>query len=179
MLVTGLGILAVSMAIPVLFDEHTAIAVLGAAVALNAVGGAVVQTPQSTIMMSSAPPELGGVVSAVKPAVGQAAYSLGPALFALVGTTLFLRDGRRKLEGSGISEEQAREALRVAHGGAPNLVAGSELLDPEQARWVVSEASQSWLAAIHDVSLIMTAVPVAAIVVAMVLLRPKRSAGAT
>lgn len=178
-LVTGLGILAVSMAIPVLFDEHTAIAVLGAAVALNAVGGAVVQTPQSTIMMSSAPPELGGVVSAVKPAVGQAAYSLGPALFALVGTTLFLRDGRRKLEGSGISEEQAREALRVAHGGAPNPVAGSELLDPEQARWVVSEASQSWLAAIHDVSLIMTAVPVAAIVVAMVLLRSKRSAGAT
>jgi len=126
-------------------------------------------------MMSSAPPELGGVVSAVKPAVGQAAYSLGPALFALVGTTLFVRDGRSKLEGSGISEEQAREALRVAHGAAPTT-SGSEVLDPEQARWVVSEASSSWLTAIHEVSLIMTAVPLVAMVVAWILLRPNRTA---
>ena len=173
-LVAGLVILLVSMVMLVVLDEQTPIAVLGVAVALNAAGGAVVQTPQSTIMMSSAPPELGGVVSAVKPAVGQAAYSLGPALFALVGTTLFLRDGRHKLENSGITEEQAREALRVAHGGAPNPAAGSEVLDPEQARWVVSEATDSWLNAIHDLSLIMAVVPAAAIVVAMVLLRPTR-----
>lgn len=175
-LVGGLAVLAVSMAMLVVLDEHTPIAVLGVAVALNAIGGAVVQTPQSTIMMSSAPPELGGVVSAVKPAVGQAAYSLGPALFALVGTTLFLHDGRAKLEGSGISESQARRALAVAHGGAPNPAAGSEVLDPEQARWVVSEATSSWLTAIHEVSLIMTAVPVVAMVVAWVLLSPKRGA---
>ncbi|HQE15710.1 MAG TPA: MFS transporter [Mycobacterium sp.] len=174
-LVFGLGILAVSMAMLVVLNETTPIAVLGIGVALNAIGGAVVQTPQSTIMMSSAPPELGGVVSAVKPAVGQAAYSLGPALFALVGTTLFVRDGRSKLEGSGISEEQAREALRVAHGAAPTT-SGSEVLDPEQARWVVSEASSSWLTAIHEVSLIMTAVPLVAMVVAWILLRPNRTA---
>lgn len=174
-LVAGLAILAVSTAMLVVLDQHTPIAVLGIAVALNAIGGAVVQTPQSTIMMSSAPPELGGVVSAVKPAVGQAAYSLGPALFALVGTTLFLRDGQAKLAGSGISGEQARAALQVAHGGAPNPAAGSELLDPEQARWVVSEASASWLTAIHEVSLIMTVVPVVAIVVAWVFLAPKRA----
>lgn len=175
-LVAGLLILLVSMVMLVVLDERTPIAILGIAVALNAIGGAVVQTPQSTIMMSSAPPELGGVVSAVKPAVGQAAYSLGPALFALVGTTLFLRDGRRKLEGSGISEEQAREALRVAHGGAPNPAAGSEVLDPERARWVVSEAADSWLNSIHHTSLIMAVVPVVAIIVAMVLLpKPDRS----
>lgn len=173
-LVAGLAILAVSMAMLVVLDEHTPVAVLGVAVALNAIGGAVVQTPQSTIMMSSAPPELGGVVSAVKPAVGQAAYSLGPALFALVGTTLFLRDGRARLEGSGISEQQARDALVVAQGGAPNPAGGGEVLDPERARWVVSEATQSWLTAIHEVSLIMTAVPVIAIIVAIVFLRPKR-----
>lgn len=175
-LVAGLLILLVSMVMLVVLDERTPIAILGIAVALNAIGGAVVQTPQSTIMMSSAPPELGGVVSAVKPAVGQAAYSLGPALFALVGTTLFLRDGRRKLEGSGIGEEQAREALRVAHGGAPNPAAGSEVLDPERARWVVSEAADSWLNSIHHTSLIMAVVPVVAIIVAMVLLpKPDRS----
>lgn len=173
-LVAGLFILLVGMVMLVWLDTATPIAVLGIAVALNAIGGAVVQTPQSTIMMSSAPPELGGAVSAVKPAVGQAAYSLGPALFALVGTTLFLRDGRPKLEGSGITEEQAREALRVAHGGAPNPVAGGEVLDPEQARWVVSEATDSWLRAIHEVSLMMAVVPALAIVAALVLLRPKR-----
>ena len=36
-------------------DLHTPIVVLGIAVALNAVGSAVVQTPQATIMMSTAP----------------------------------------------------------------------------------------------------------------------------
>jgi len=174
-LVAGLAILLAGMLLLTVLDENTPIAVLGVAVALNAIGGAVVQTPQSTIMMSSAPPELGGVVSAVKPAVGQAAYSLGPALFALVGTTLFLRDGRAKLQDSGISTEQAREALRVAHGGAPNSAAGSEVLDPEQARWVVSEATDSWLGAIGDLSLIMAVVPAAAIVVAWILLRPNRT----
>ena len=172
-LVAGLAILLVSMLMLVVLDGQTPIALLGVAVALNAIGGAVVQTPQSTIMMSSAPPELGGVVSAVKPAVGQAAYSLGPVLFALVGTTLFLRSGRAKLEGSGISEDQAREALWVAHGGAPNPAAGSEVLDPEQARWVVSEAAGSWLDAIREVSLIMAVVPATAIVVGWWLLRPK------
>ncbi len=173
-LVWGLFILLVSMVMLAWLDTATPIAILGIAVALNAIGGAVVQTPQSTIMMSSAPPELGGVVSAVKPAVGQAAYSLGPALFALLGTMLFLRDARPKLEGSGITEEQAREALRVAHGGVPNPSASGEMLDPEQARWVVSEATDSWLRAIHEVSLMMAVVPALAIVAALVLLRPKR-----
>ena len=48
------------------------------------------------------------------------------------------------------------------------------MLDPEQARWVVSEATNSWLSAIHDLSLIMAGVPAVAIVVAWWLLRPKR-----
>ncbi|MGY4712052.1 MFS transporter [Mycolicibacterium sp. CBM1] len=172
-LIAGLAILLAGMLMLVVLDASTPILVLGVAVTLNSIGGAVVQTPQSTIMMSSAPAELGGVISAVKPAVGQASYSMGPALFALVGTTLFLRDGRRKLEGSGISEEQARDALRVAHGGVPGPAAGAEVLDPDKARWVVSEANQSWLAAIHDLSLIMAVVPAAAIVLAWILLRPK------
>jgi hypothetical protein len=63
----------------------------------------------------------------------------------------------------------------VAHGGAPNSAAGSEVLDPEQARWVVSEATDSWLGAIGDLSLIMAVVPATAIVVAWVLLRPNRT----
>ncbi len=178
-LMSGLAILLAGMVMLVVLDAHTPILVMGVAVALNAIGGAVVQTPQSTIMMSSAPAELGGVISAVKPAVGQASYSLGPALFALVGTTLFLRDGRHKLEGSGITEDQARDALRVAHGGVPGPAAGAEVLDPEKARWVVSEAAQSWLTAIHDLSLIMAVVPAAAMALAWVLLRPKAGSPST
>lgn len=169
--VSGLVILLVSMLMLGVLDQHTPVLVLGITLTLNAIGGAVVQTPQSTIMMSSAPPELGGAVSAVKPAVGQAAYSMGPALFALVGTTMFLHSGRRKLEDAGISEGQAREALRVAHGGAPNPATGSEVLDPDRARWVVSEATDSWIDAIHQTSLIMAAVPALAILAAIVLLR--------
>lgn len=47
----------------------------------------------------------------MKSGVGQAAYSLGPAVFALIGTTVFLSSGHDKLAGAGISVEQAREAL--------------------------------------------------------------------
>ncbi|GJF11756.1 MFS transporter [Mycolicibacterium cyprinidarum] len=173
-LVSGLVILLVGMVMFYVLDMQTPLLVVGIALSLNTIGGAVVQTPQSTIMMSSAPPGLGGVVSAVKPAVGQASYSMGPALFALVGTTLFLRDAHRKLADSGITEEQARDALRVAHGGVP-APSGSEVLDPEKARWVVSEAAGSMLDAIHTLSLVMAVVPAAAIVVAVLLIKPSRA----
>lgn len=51
------------------------------------------------------------------------------------------------------------------------------VLDPERARWVVSEATDSSLSALRHVSLIMAVVPAVAIVVAMVLLRPGRRDG--
>jgi MFS family permease len=132
----------------------------------------------STIMMGSAPADLGGAVSAVKSAVGQASYSLGPALFALVGTTLFIQDGKKKLTGSGITEEQARDALAVAHGSTSASASGG-VLDPERARWVVETATGSMVHAIHTLSLIMAVVPVAAIVAALVLLRPKDGSSST
>ncbi len=142
-------------------------------VALNAVGAAVLQTPQSTIMMSSAPADLGGSVSAVKSAVGQAGYSLGPALFGLVGTALFTHDAARRLAGSDITLQQAREALRVAHGTSVASTGGVNVVDPQRAREIVEGATASMVDAIHTLSLIMTAVPVAAIVLALVLLRPR------
>ena len=45
-LVAGLAILLVSMLMLVVLDAQTPVAVLGIAVALNAIGGAVVQTQQ-------------------------------------------------------------------------------------------------------------------------------------
>ncbi len=176
-LVGGLVILLAGMLMFRLLDLHTSILVLGVVVAFNAIGSAVVQTPEATIMMSTAPAGLGGAVASVKSAVGQAGYSLGPAIFALVGFTLFYDNGAKKLEGTGISGEQAREALRVAQGaGGPS---GSAVLSPQQAQWVVSEAKQSMIDAIHQLGLIMAVVPAVVIVLAMVLLRPKAGSGAS
>ncbi len=171
-LVSGLLLLLAGLLMLTAVDENTSLAVLFVAVALNAVGGAVVQTPQSTIMMSSAPADLGGSVSAVKSAVGQAGYSLGPALFALIGTALFTQDAMRRLAGSDIGLPEAREALRVAHGTSVASTGGSNIVDPQRAREVVEGATASMVDAIHTLSLIMAVVPVAAIVLALILLRP-------
>jgi MFS family permease len=170
-LIGGLLLLLAGLLVLATIGESSSLWLLFVAVALNAVGGAVVQTPQSTIMMSSAPSDLGGSVSAVKSAVGQAAYSLGPALFALVGTSLFVHDATQKLAGSGITVAEAREALQVAHGTSTSP-GGVNVLDPQRAREVVEGATDSMIHAIHTLSLVMALVPVAAVVLAIVLLRP-------
>lgn len=174
-LVGGLLLLLAGLLVLVTVDERSSMVLVFAAVALNAVGGAVVQTPQSTIMMSSAPADLGGSVSAVKSAVGQAAYSLGPALFALVGTTLFVQAATAKLAGSGITMAEAREALRVAHGTSVSSTGGGSVLDPQRAREVVEGATDSMVEAIHTLSLMMAVVPVVAIVLAVILLRSPKA----
>ena len=48
-----------------------------------------------------------------------------------------------------------------------------DIVDPQRAREVVEGATASMVDAIHTLSLIMTAVPVAAIVLALILLRPQ------
>jgi MFS family permease len=172
-IVAGLILLIAGLLALTAIDENTSLAVLFVPVALNAVGAAVLQTPQSTIMMSSAPADLGGSVSAVKSAVGQAGYSLGPALFGLVGTALFTHDAVRRLAGSDLTLDQAREALRVAHGTSVASTGGVNVIDPQRAREIVEGATASMVGAIHTLSLIMTAVPIVAIVLALVLLRPR------
>lgn len=140
------------------------------------VAPAVSETIEATIMLETAPVELSGAVAAVKSGVGQAAYSLGPAVFALIGTTVFLSSGHDKLAGAGISVEQAREALRAAHGGAGS-VAGANVLDPQRAREVVEGAEASMIEAIHTLGWILTVVPVVAIVLVLILVRRSRTAG--
>lgn len=168
-LVGGLGIMLVGLLLLSTFDENTSLAVVFAAVVLNVVGGAFVGTPQATIMMASAPADLGGAVSGVKGAVNQAGYSLGPAVFALVGINLVISRGMQRLAGSGITLDEAREAFRATHG-AP--VGGSHFVDTDRARMVAAAATQSMLDAIHSLSLIMAVVPLAAIVAAVVLIKP-------
>lgn len=168
-LVAGLAVMLAAVLLLRLFDENTSLAVVFATAALTAVGGALVATPQASIMMASAPTQLSGAVSGVKSAVNQAGYSLGPSVFALVGVNLVLAEGMSKLAGSGITLEEGREIFRATHGGPAG---GSHLLDPDRARTVATAATEAMLDAIHTMSLLMAGAPLVAIVVAIFWLKP-------
>jgi DHA2 family methylenomycin A resistance protein-like MFS transporter len=168
-LVTGLIGLLAGLLVLRTFDLNTSRVVVFVSVALIVIGGALVTTPQAMIMMSSAPADLGGAVSAVKSAVNEGGYSLGPTLFALVGINLFLTDSVQDLSGSGITRGEARQALLTAHGSH-----SAHLVNPEQAQRVVEQAPHNAVDAIHTLSLIMAVGPVAAIVVALWLIKPSR-----
>jgi MFS family permease len=169
-LVSGLTIMLASLLLLKAFNETTSLPVVFVAVALSAVGGALVATPQATIMMASAPDQLGGAVSGVKSAVNQAGYSLGPAVFALVGIDLVISEGMHKLAGSGITLDEARAAFRATHGGP---IGASHVIDPDRARVVVAAANQSMLDAIHTLGLIMAVPALVAIAIAVVFIKPR------
>jgi len=107
----------------------------------------------------------------VKSAVNEGGYSLGPALFALVGINLFLTDSVRELSSSGITREETREALMTTHGGH-----AAHLTNPEQASLVVAQAPHNAVDAIHTLSLIMAVGPIVAIVLALWLIKPSDAA---
>lgn len=166
-LVSGLTVMLAGLLVMRSFDLDTSRTVVFVTAALIVVGGALVTTPQATIMMSSAPAGLGGAVSAVKSAVNEGGYSLGPALFALVGINLFLTDSVHDLSRSGITRTETREALLTTHGGR-----GAHLVNPEQARLVVDQAPHNAIDAIHTLSLIMAVGPIIAIILALWLIKP-------
>ncbi|RDH77058.1 MFS transporter [Mycolicibacterium moriokaense] len=169
-LVSGLVLMFAGLMVLRTFDLNTTRPIVFVTAALIVVGGALVTTPQATIMMGSAPSELGGAVSAVKSAVNEGGYSLGPALFALIGINLFLTDTVDDLSGSGITRSETREALLTVHGGR-----GAHLANPEQAQMVVAQAPHNAIDAIHTLSLIMAVGPIVAIVLAIWLIKPDRS----
>ena len=152
------------------FDLNTSTLVVFAAVALIMVGGALVGTPQATIMMSSAPDELGGTIAGVKSAINEGGFSLGPTLFALVGVNYFFGSIVGELADSGITREDVRDALRTTQGGGRD----AHVLDPQFARLVVEHGPHNMVDAIQTLSLIMAAGPVIAIVLALWLIKPER-----
>jgi hypothetical protein len=134
------------------------------------IGGAIIQTPQTTVMMSSAPTHLGGVVSAVKASVGGTFYGLGAALFSMFGIILLIRDIGPKLADAGVSIEQAGEIL-----SSTAAQPGAAVLDSERTAWVISEATTGVLSAAHTLNLAMTVIPVAAAILVLVLFRRRVS----
>jgi hypothetical protein len=139
-LVGGLAVMLAGLLVLRGLDLNTGRPAVFAATALIVVGGALLTTPEATIMMSSAPSELGGSISAVKSAVNEGGYSLGPALFALVGINLFLADSVRPLS----HPRGAREALLTTHGGRE-----AHLVNPEQAQLVIDQAPHNAVDMIH------------------------------
>jgi len=168
-LVAGLLVLAVSLLLRLSFRVDTPILVVAAVVALTTIGGAIVQTPQTTVMMSSAPVNLGGVVSAVKASVGGTFFGLGAAIFPMIGILLFIRHAEASLAGTGISAEQAADVLGATAGADSGVV-----LDPQRTQWVISQATSSMLDSADTVNLIMSVIPVATAIIAVVLFRRNR-----
>ena len=169
--VAGLAVLAVSLLARLWFTIDTPLVVVGAVIALTTIGGAILQTPQATVMMSSAPTNLGGVVSAVKASVGGTFYGLGAALFSIFGLLLLIRTIGPKLADAGVSLEQAGDILSASTAAGESSASG---LDPELVAWVVSLASSSTIDAARVLNLTMTLIPVAAIVIVVVLFRRGR-----
>jgi MFS family permease len=168
--VAGLAVLAISLLVRLSFAIDTPIVVVGAAMALTTIGGAIIQTPQTTVMMSSAPTHLGGVVSAVKASVGGTFYGLGAAVFSMFGIILLIRDIGPKLADAGVSIEQAGEILSTT-AAEP----GAAVLDPDRTAWVISEATAGVLDAAHTLNLAMTVIPVVTAILVLALFRRRVS----
>ena len=171
--VAGLAVLAVSVVVRLSFTMDTPIVFVGAVIALTTIGGAILQTPQTTVMMSSAPTNLGGVVSAVKASVGGTFYGLGAALFSIFGLLLLIRNIGPKLADAGVSIEQAGDILSASTTAGESSASS---LDPQLAAWVVSEASLGTIDAARVLNLTMALIPVVAIVIVLVLFRRERDA---
>lgn len=67
---------------------------------------------------------------------------------------------------------ETREALLTAHGGR-----SAHLINPEQARLVIDQAPQNAVDAIHTLSLVMAVGPIAAIVLALWVIKPAEVRG--
>ena len=169
--VAGLAVLAASVLARLSFTIDTPILFVGAMISLTTIGGAILGTPQTTVMMSSAPANLGGVVSAVKTSVSGTFYGFGAALFSVFGIILFVRDSGAKLAAANISLEQAADILRTTTTTGKSDV---PVADPERTAVVISEANSSILGAAQVLNLTMVLITVATIVIVLVLFRRER-----
>ena len=170
--VAGLAVLAVSLLVRLSFRIDTPVVVVGAVIALTTMGGAILQTPQTTVMMSSSPANLGGVVSAVKASVGGTFYGFGSALFSIFGIILFLCKSGAKLADAGISIEQVGDILRTSTTTGQSV---TPVVDPERTAVVISEATSTMIDMARVLNLTMAVIPLAAIVAVLVLFRRSNS----
>ncbi|MHA7651784.1 MFS transporter [Mycobacterium sp. ML4] len=166
----GLGLLTLSATAFATFDVHSSLVVIALSVLLLSIGAGLIETPQASVIMSHASPGLEGSVSAVKPGAGQSFYSLGPTVVTLLATTLYTARARTALAGTGISPDQAANALEASRLSGASHPGG--VLDRELTHRIMAATQESIISALHATSLLMALVPAAAAVAVWLLLPP-------
>jgi MFS family permease len=167
----GLAFLIAACLVYAVLRQSTPLIVLGVAMVLMSVGNAFTQTPESDLMMSSAPPEQGGSVAAVKSGIGQAFYSLGPSVMTLLVGGFFLARWHGELAKRGYSTEQADQALQTAQSSIEGHLGASSSLNPDLLNQIVLGAQNVLAGAISTTCLIIAVIPVVALLVTWLGLR--------
>jgi MFS family permease len=148
--------------------------VLVLATFLTTLGTNITATPSSDIILSNAPPERAGAVSAMKPAFGMTGYSLGPTIYVLLLQVFFRREWFTDAEGRGLSDEQAQQALNVAKNASVGNAPGVVPYDPKLVKHIVEVARMDFTHGLRITMLIAaTLVPLAVATLAYFLV-PRR-----
>lgn len=158
----GLGLLAGATGVFATFDMGTSIVVIGVGIVVLTAGLGFIEPPQASVMMSFAPPGLEGSVAAVKPGVGQSAYSLGPTMVTLLATTFYTARAQDRFAGTGVSPTQAARALEATRSYGGGNLGGVAVLDPESARSLMATTQEIVVSALRTTSLLMALVPLTA-----------------
>ncbi len=172
----GLVLVAVTVLARFAVGEQTPLLVVGAMMAAVAVAGSVLKTAQTTVLMASAPAALGGVVSAVQATVQSASYAVGSVLCSQLSVALFGALGGAKLEGRGVSADQARDALRTRElYGAAHGIPYAGLNKTPVPDWLISATSSTWIEVGRLINMLMAAACVGTAVMAWLILRRAKS----
>jgi hypothetical protein len=173
----GLAFLIAACLVYAVLRQSTPLIVLGVAMVLMSAGNAFTQTPESDLMMSSAPPEQGGSVAAVKSGIGQAFYSLGPSVMTLLVGGFFLARWHGELAKRGYSNEQADQALQTAQSSIEGHLGAGSSLNPDLLHQIVLGAQNVLAGAISTTCLIIAIIPLVALAVTWFGLRPAKQPG--
>ncbi|OOK64147.1 hypothetical protein BZL30_9307 [Mycobacterium kansasii] len=103
-----------------------------------------------------------GSVAAVKPGVGQSAYSLGPTMVTLLATTFYTARAQDRFAGTGVSPTQAARALEATRSYGGGNLGGVAVLDPESARSLMATTQEIVVSALRTTSLLMALMPLTA-----------------
>jgi MFS family permease len=173
-LIWGMLILAASSAVMATSASPTmSLWILVLATFLNTLGANITSTPASDIIVSHAPPERAGTVTAMKPAFSKLGYSLSPTIYVLLLEVFFMRGWLADTESRGLTDQQAQQALNVAKnasvGNSPSLAP----YDPNLVERIVGVARMDFTEGLRITMLIVTLVPLVVAALAYFLI-PRR-----
>jgi MFS family permease len=154
-LIFGLLISAASgMVMATSASPTMALWILVLATFLGGLGTALTNTPVSEIILSYAPPERAGAVTAMRPAFSKIGYTLGPTIYVLLLSVFFRREWFADAESRGLTDQQARQALNVAKYASVGDAPGLAPYDPKLVERIVEVARVDFTAGLRITMLI-------------------------